>query len=119
MYAVVRRDLEMPPGKLSAQAGHAYTASLFECLDARPADALRYRRGENAGSKVTLYCRDESEIVMLAEKCALAGVPHALFTDVGHVLPPHFDGNPVITALGIGPLPRREAKPLVGRLKCV
>jgi PTH2 family peptidyl-tRNA hydrolase len=119
MYAVVRRDLDMPPGKLSAQAGHAYTESLFDCLDRRPDDAARYRRKENGGSKVTLYCRDETAIRELERFCRKSGVPHALFTDVGHVLPPHFDGSPVVTALGIGPVSRREARPLVKKFRCV
>lgn len=119
MYAVVRRDLEMETGKLSSQAGHAYTASLFECIDSNPEHAHRYRHGINGGSKVTLYCRDEREIRQLEERCREAGVPHALFTDEGHVLLPHFDGSPVITALGIGPVPRATAKPLVKKFKCV
>lgn len=119
MYAVVRRDLEMPPGKLSAQAGHAYTESLFDCIERHPLLADRYRRKDNGGSKVTLYCRDEREIRELEVKCAEAGVAHALFTDEGHVLPPHFDGNPVVTALGIGPVTRRDAKALVKKFKCV
>ena len=119
MYAVVRQDLEMPPGKLSAQAGHAYTESLFDCLDKRPQDAERYRRKVNAGSKVTLYCKNESAILELQHHCKAAGVPHALFTDDGHVMLPHFDGSPVVTALGLGPLTRAEAKPLVKKFKCV
>ncbi|MBY3155335.1 peptidyl-tRNA hydrolase [Rhizobium laguerreae] len=119
MYAVVRRDLDMPPGKLSAQAGHAYTASLFECIDTQPHHAKRYRLGLNAGTKVTLYCRDEREIRDLEQHCRAVGVPHALFTDEGHVMPPHFDGSPVVTALGIGPLRRIDAKPLVRKFRCV
>jgi PTH2 family peptidyl-tRNA hydrolase len=119
MYAVVRRDLEMPPGKLSAQAGHAYTESLFDCIAARPQDAERYRLKVNGGSKVTVYARDLDEMRNLARLCAKAGVPHALFTDEGHVMPPHFDGRPIVTALGIGPLTRRQARPLVKRLAMV
>lgn len=119
MYAIVRRDLEMPTGKLSAQSGHAYTASLFECIDTNPEHARRYREGVNGGSKVTLYCRNEREIRDAAERCRIAGIPHSLFTDHGHVLPPHFDGSPVVTALGIGPLPRSVARPIVKKFRCV
>ena len=119
MYAVVRRDLEMPPGKLSAQAGHAYTSSLFECIDSNPEHARRYRYGINGGSKVTLYCRNERDLRQLAERCEAEGVPHSLFTDEGHVLLPHFDGSPVVTALGIGPVPRAMARPIVRKFGCV
>jgi PTH2 family peptidyl-tRNA hydrolase len=119
MYAIVRRDLEMPSGKLSAQSGHAYTSALFECINKHPDIAQRYCLGQNGGSKVTLYCRNEREIRELEQRCREAGVPHSLFTDEGHVLLPHFDGSPVITALGIGPLRRIDAKPLVKKFRCV
>lgn len=119
MYAVVRRDLDMSIGKLSAQSGHAYTASLFDCIAKHPLDAERYRLGINAGTKVTLYCRNEREILDLEEACRIADTPHALFTDEGHVMLPHFDGSPVVTALGIGPIRRADAKRLVRKLRCV
>lgn len=119
MYAVVRRDLDMPIGKLASQAGHAFTASLFECIDQHPEDAVRYRAGDNGGSKVTLYCRDLKELTDIAKRCATSGLPHAVFEDSGHILPPYFDGGPVITALGIGPVRRADAKPVVGKLKMV
>jgi peptidyl-tRNA hydrolase len=119
MYAVVRRDLEMPPGKLSAQSGHAYTASLFDCIDKKPDDARRYRRFDNGGSKVTLFAKGEAELMALEARCREAGIPHALFTDSGHVLPPHFDGGEVVTALGIGPVRRADAKPILKKLRCV
>ena len=119
MYAVVRDDLQMPPGKLAAQAGHAYTDALFACLDLDPRAAARYRRGENAGSKACLKAKNEAALARLAEECADAKVPFAVVVDSGHVLPPHFDGGPVVTAVGIGPISRRAAKGLVKRFNCV
>jgi len=46
-------------------------------------------------------------------------LPWALFTDSGHVLPPHFDGTPTTTALAIGPAEKRRIKPLVRHYRCL
>jgi len=119
IFAIIRDDLEMPPGKLSAQSGHAYTDALYACLDERPDDALAYRRNGNGGSKVTLKAKNEAALRRAMEECRLASIPHALVTDRDHVLLPHFDGSPVVTALGIGPVRRSEARHITKRFQCV
>src|SRR3546814_15197221 len=43
IYALVRADLQMPPGKLSAQSAHAYTHALLACLDQAPEPAPAHR----------------------------------------------------------------------------
>lgn len=109
----------MPPGKLAAQAGHAFTDSLMACLRERP-DAVRdYMARVNGGSKAVLKARNLVTLERAAHECMALGLPHALITDSGHVLPPHFDGTPVVTALGIGPVSRQEAKATVKRFRCV
>lgn len=109
----------MPAGKLAAQAGHAYTDALFACLDERPEDARAYRLNGVGGSKVTLQARNEDLLRRAAEQCREAGVPHALVIDSGHILLPHFDGSPVVTALGIGPIRRSEVRHITKRFRCV
>jgi PTH2 family peptidyl-tRNA hydrolase len=49
--------------------------------------------------------------------CELEGIPHKLIIDSGHIMPPHFDGNPIITALGIGPCCRDEIKNITKKFK--
>lgn len=109
----------MPVGKLAAQAGHAYTDALLDCLDKAPHLVERYRRGDNAGSKACLKAKNEFAHQRLADECQRAGVPYAVIIDSNHVLPPHFDGSPVMTAVGIGPISREQAKPLVKRFNCI
>jgi Uncharacterized conserved protein len=109
----------MPPGKLAAQAGHAYTDALLDCLDKAPQLVDRYRRGENAGSKACLKAKNAFALERLANECLDAGVPYAVVIDSGHVLPPHFDGSEIMTAVGIGPISRKDAKRLVKRFNCV
>lgn len=119
MYAIVRGDLEMTPGKLSAQAGHAYTDSLFVCLDENSERAREYRSPEKGGSKVTLKSKNEIDLLMAVDACREKGVPHALVVDHGHVMPPFFDGSPIITALGIGPVTKMEVKDITKRFGMV
>ena len=118
IYALIRADLGMPAGKLSAQSGHAYTDTLFVCLDSDPATALAYRRG-NAGSKVTIKCKNLGQFERAARECAEAGIPHAVVTDRDHILLPHFTGEPIVTALGIGPCTKAQCRHITKRFQAV
>lgn len=109
----------MPPGKMSSQAGHGYTETLFVALDQCPELVDRYRYKLNAGSKATLIGKNEEALLKAARQCEDAGIPHALFYDEGHILPPHFDGSKILTALGIGPVSRKDAKKIVGKFPLV
>lgn len=42
LYAIVRTDLGMTPGKLAAQAGHAYVNTFLAALASDPARAAAY-----------------------------------------------------------------------------
>lgn len=108
----------MPIGKLAAQAGHAYTDSLMNCLDINPELVKKYRYN-NEGSKVTIGAKNLDLLLKAKEKAEIFGLPHALIVDKNHILPPYFDGNPIITALGIGPCTKEEAKNIVKKFKCI
>lgn len=118
-YAIIRRDLDMPPGKLSAQAGHAYTDSLADAERIDPDTVIAYRNAGKGGSKVTLKARNVNQILKAYKAAIEAGIPCALIVDQHHVLPPHFDGNPVITALGIGPCTRDACRHITKKFNCV
>jgi len=53
LYAIIRGDLEMPVGKLAAQAGHAF---LEAYLKSDPVVAHAYRE-HGIGTKITLQAR--------------------------------------------------------------
>jgi peptidyl-tRNA hydrolase len=120
IYALIRADLQMTAGKLASQAGHAYTDAYAECLDTDPDTFHAYRR-ENAigGSKVTIQAKNEAALLRAKRECEEAGIPHALVTDSGHVMLPHFDGSPVVTALGIGPCTRAQCRHITKRYQVV
>jgi PTH2 family peptidyl-tRNA hydrolase len=103
LYAIVRADLDMPVGKLAAQAGHAYEKSLLAALRDDPEILDAYHGADGLGTKVCLSANSEFRLLRAYEEAKAAGIPCALIIDQHHVLPPHFDGSPIVTALGIGP----------------
>ena len=110
----------MPPGKLSAQAGHAYTDALWACFDEDPETALSYRRNNAiGGSKVTIKAKNLGQLERAQRECQEAGIPHALITDRDHILLPHFTGEPIVTALGIGPCTKEQCRHITKRFQAV
>ena|ERR1700744_5149608 len=102
----------MSPGKAASQAGHAF---LDAYLDAPLALATAYR-ADGMGTKVVLSAPNEAVIRAIHDRAQQLHIPSALIIDSGHVMPPHFDGNPVVTAVGLGPATRDEVETLTGEL---
>lgn len=117
MYAIVRLDLEMSPGKLAAQTGHAFLDTYDQCRKEYPDRAAQYH-ADGHGTKVVLGARNAVHLEWLYEQAQHAGLPCTRIVDSGHVLLPHFDGSPVLTAIGIGPVIRNEI-PFVKRLNLI
>jgi PTH2 family peptidyl-tRNA hydrolase len=109
----------MPPGKLSAQTGHAYSDVLDLAKMHYPDRAQNYRNPEKGGSKVTLKAKNAHQLIKAYESLIDEGIPAVLIVDQHHVMPPHFDGSPVITALGIGPCTQSEVKSITKKFQCV
>lgn len=111
LYAVLRSDIRMSSGKAIAQAGHAYLQTMIETLAAGDPRAMAYA-GLAPGTKIALDGGSLENLLTLRDWLAGRGVPHAVITDQGHVEPPDFDGSDVVTALGVGPVTRLEARRL-------
>jgi PTH2 family peptidyl-tRNA hydrolase len=88
----------MPPGKLAAQAGHAF----LEAYLRSPPELSTLYRQDSPGTKVVLVSKTEHSLLLARDKCDRLGIPCALIIDSGHIFPPFFDGFPIVTALGIG-----------------
>lgn len=118
-YAITPSSLEMPPGKLSAQTGHAYGDTIRNAELIDPERAARYRNVAHGGSKVSLKAKNQQQLIKAFAKARSLGLPCALVVDRHHVLPPHFDGSPIITALGIGPCTKEEAREITKKFQCL
>lgn len=109
----------MSSGKLAAQAGHAFSDALVNSMESHPEYYQRYRDGVNGGSKVALYCKNEGQLIRAYNEARAAGLPCSIIVDQNHVMPPHFDGSPVITAMAIGPCTKEECRQITKRFNCV
>lgn len=107
MYALFRADLEMSPGKMAAQAGHAFDICHDKAKLLRPEITAQYK-GTGNGTKICMYAKNLGQLIRAYRDCQASNIPCELIIDRGHILPPHFDGNPIITCLGIGPAYKEE-----------
>jgi peptidyl-tRNA hydrolase, PTH2 family len=102
MYAIYRTDLYMDSHKLGAQLGHAYVNAWDNAKVLRPELASQYK-GTGNGTKIVMYGKNVRSLIVAYDECKSLGIPCDLIIDRGHIYLPHFDGRPIITALGIGP----------------
>jgi peptidyl-tRNA hydrolase len=107
----------MSPGKLAAQAGHAFIEAFEACRKIDPGRAAAYHDGSH-GTKVVLAASLDV-LLQTYEQARTADLPCCLITDAGHVMLPHFDGSPTITAVGIGPVTRAHSHAITRRLPLV
>lgn len=114
MYAIFRDDLVMPTGKMTAQAGHAFEMAHSMALKMRPEITAQYK-GDGNGTKISMYAKNLNQLIRAYREAKAANLPCALIIDRGHIMLPHFDGNPIITALGIGPAYKEEAAHIIKR----
>lgn len=114
LYAIVRTDIPMSSGKAMAQAGHAYVDALMSGIASGHPDSIAYA-SERPGTKITLAA-DIETIIAMARTLEAHSIPHALIVDSGHIEPPAFDGKPIVTALGVGPLLTARSRKLMRRL---
>lgn len=105
----------MSDGKAHAQSGHAYTDTLLHALHHDDPRALAYA-ALRPGTKVCLNGGSHAEMLHLLYRLAATPLPYVKIIDSGHVELPDFDGSPVLTAIGIGPIRRDEAPPFLKRL---
>lgn len=114
VYAVFRRDLEMPSLKLVAQCGHAFDLAIDAARKRDPGLIERYR-GTGMGNKPVMYSNGLAGLQRAYEELEARGIPCQVVIDRNHVLLPHFDGQPIITAIGFGPVYKDEVSSITKR----
>lgn len=103
---IIREDLCMPVGKLASQVAHS---SVLSALSSEYVSEWL----ESGGKKIVLKCRDEKEIISLADKAKQANIPFALIKDAGKTV----FKEPTITSLAIGPYFSNSINEITGYLK--
>lgn len=116
---VVRRDLDMPAGKLAAQVAHAAMAFMTRVLRFTPDEEdIGYREGmtkayrdifideeaapwiDGSFTKAVLMVHSEAELLEIYENAKKAGLRSVLITDEGRTV---FGGTPTHTCVAVGP----------------
>jgi PTH2 family peptidyl-tRNA hydrolase len=109
---VVRRDLNMPVGKIAAQVAHAAMGAiksqmLVSASDEKREYTLVVENGtaledwwEGIFTKPVLGCKDLAELEAIESKAIEAGLPVCRIVDSGKTV---FNGQPTVTCLAIGP----------------
>lgn len=105
---VVRKDLNLSAGKLSAQCCHA-TLEAYKL--AKPREREQWTA--EGQKKVILYAKDLSELMALKDKAKKLKLPISIIRDAG--LTEIQPGT--ITCIGIGPSSAKEIDKVTGDLK--
>lgn len=108
MVAIFRADLPLPPGKMAAQAGHAF---LTAWRQADPIFAADY--AENGQTKIVLLALDLPALLRIKAKANQRGVSAALITDAARTVL----SEPTITVLGLGPMSKTDCNALTRGLE--
>lgn len=136
---LIRKDLQMPAGKIGAQVAHASLACILKmgCWkeDMRthkvPGHALELIATDtfsvelDVGSpvhdwmtksfpKITLEVKNETQLKRYYDEAVAAGLPASWIVDAGRTI---FDGVPTPTCVGIGPASREQIDAITKRLR--
>ena len=107
---VVRADLKLSKGKMSAQVSHASVESTLR------SDKKKIRKWRDEGmKKVVVRCESKKELFELKMKAEQMGLTSALISDAGKTeIAPGTE-----TCLGIGPDEDEKVDEVTGKLKMI
>jgi PTH2 family peptidyl-tRNA hydrolase len=110
LYCIMRDDIDIPIGKMLAQAGHAFVSVLEAANETNRAVVVDYFA--NAQPKIALR-GNLNAVKRAAGECRQAGIPHYVVTDAGRTVFP----EATVTCIGIGPVDRASLPKFVARLR--
>ena len=110
----------MKPGKLASQACHAAKNCVLLASRREPELLRVYQGPDFIGTQVILKAKNEAALRKAYEAAEEAGLITSLIIDKNHVIEgTAFDGQPIVTALGIGPCTREQAHAITKRFSAV
>lgn len=105
---LVRKDLKMPAGKMSAQVSHASVSAVLKS----PKNTIEDWEKQGM-KKVVLKVKDEKELLQFEKLAKKYKLVTSLIKDLGKT----FFEKPTITCLGIGPDKEDLIDKVTGKLK--
>ncbi len=104
----------MSAGKIASQAGHAYLCAFLRCQEINPKIVREYLK-DLPGTKVCLKSKNLDTLLRAKAEAEASGIPCSLIIDSG--CPNFFDGQPIITAIGLGPANESQIKHITRRFQ--
>ena len=105
----------MTSGKIVSQAGHAFLGAFLQCRDKARLSEFHKDFPQAPGTKVCLQARNLEQLLRTEQSAQEAGL--SIFRVVDSGCENFFGGQPIITALGIGPATREEIQHITKKLK--
>jgi peptidyl-tRNA hydrolase len=105
----------MSPGKLAAQAGHAFLGAFLLCRNHSSLASYHKDFPASPGTKVCLKARNLDDLLRAEQAATAAGIPVFRVVDSG--CRDFFGGEPVITAIGFGPATRAQVHQITKKLQ--
>lgn len=104
----------MEAGKIAAQSGHAYLGAF---LQSSPDIQKEYHRDfpQSPGTKICLKCDNLGQLLLAENAAKEAGIPYFRVIDSG--CPNFFDGQPIVTALGLGPAMKSQIQHITKKMQ--
>lgn len=120
---LARRDINMPPGKLAAQAAHASLQAILNCLSFEKENGCLKLTGtfnseaeihwlSESFTKVVLVVQDEAEMMQIMSRVP-DWMPKSVIVDEGRTV---FNGVHTVTCAAIGPASIEDINNLTGHL---
>lgn len=105
----------MSPGKQASQAGHAFLGAFLQCRD--PVRLAEYHKDfpHSPGTKVCLIARNLDQLLSIEQAAQAAGL--SVFRVIDSGCEDFFGGQPIITAVGIGPATREQVRHITKNLQ--
>jgi peptidyl-tRNA hydrolase, PTH2 family len=105
----------MSVGKIASQAGHAYLGAYLQNKDSEVLKAYHSEFPSSPGTKVCLKVQNLNQLLKAEEQAKEAGLPFFRVVDSG--CSNFYNGDPTITALGIGPVTKAQINHITRRFQ--
>jgi peptidyl-tRNA hydrolase len=105
----------MSTGKIASQAGHAYLGAYLQCKDLTSIAAYHSDFPASPGTKVCLQVSNLDQLLRAEHMAQEAGLSFYRVVDSG--CSNFYNGEPTITALGIGPATKSQIQHITRRFK--
>lgn len=112
IYILVRKDIEIPPGKLGVQIAHAAGAVMWQAIETSDVERVRQYMNQSQ-AKIVVGVDNEEKLLKAAQAALEKGLITYIVKDAGRTV----FAEPTITCVGIGPCFKEQLPSSIRRLR--